>query len=133
MKALVQKLLGRDKRAAVLITSSMAAKIVFAGAQSYSATKAMVSNFGESIHYELKSNVDVTVWEPGMVHSHIHLEQPPGWLTLETSKAVSDALACLGKDRNTRASLLFKFSPLAPTWMQAPGFEKEVRQKRATL
>ena len=65
-----------------------------------------------------------------MVHSNIHLEEPPGFLTLKTRKAVSDALACLGKDRRTRGSLLFKFSPLPPTWMQASGFEKEMREKK---
>ena len=46
LKALVQKLLNRDKRTAVLITSSMANEMVMPGAQSYSATKAMTSNFG---------------------------------------------------------------------------------------
>ena len=126
-------MLGRDKRSAVLITSSIAAKCVFAGSQAYSATKSLISNFGESVHYELKKNVDVTVWEPGYVHSNIHVEAPPGFATLETPKAVSDILACLGKDRNTRGSLLFEFTPIFSTEIFATAFEKKMRQDHAKL
>ena len=46
MKALVNQQMARDKRSAVMITSSGAANLVMAGAQTYSATKAMVTNFG---------------------------------------------------------------------------------------
>ena len=129
MKALVQKLLDRDKRVAVLFTSSMAANLFMSGNSSYSSTKAMISNYGESIHYELKANIDVTVWEPGMVYSNIHLKKPPGLLTIETKKAVYDILNCLGKDRKTRGSLFFTLNPdLPPHWM-APGFAKSMREK----
>ena len=38
----------------------------------------MVSNFGESISYELKENVDVTVWEPGEIKTAIHLKDRGG-------------------------------------------------------
>ena len=92
LKALTKQLLDRSKRSAVLLTSSYAADVVFAGGASYSATKAMVSNFGEAVHYELKTNVDVTVWEPGMVHSNIHIKDPPNAMTMKTDKAVSDIL-----------------------------------------
>ena len=74
LKALVQKLLDRDKRVAVLFTSSMASETLMSGMSNYSATKAMISNYGESVHYELNSNIDVTVWEPGYVYSNIHIK-----------------------------------------------------------
>ena len=119
----------RDQRSAVLFTSSMAAEMVFAGAAGYSATKAMISNFGESLNYELKQNVDVTVWEAGSIYSNIHLEEPPSAVTIETSKSVTDILACLGKDRKTRGSLFFSLYPLVPNWMTAPGIEKDLRGK----
>ena len=80
----------RDKRSAVLITSSAAANMVFAGAQTYSATKAMVSNFGQSIHYELKANVDVTVWDLGETNTSIHLKQKASAKTPKA--AVADVL-----------------------------------------
>ena len=105
-KVLAKKLMERDQRCAVLITSSMAAYLVKG---TYSATKVAVSNFGESIHYELKQNADVLVWEPGYVHSNIHTKAPPGLLTMSTKKAVSDALDKLGKNRKTLGSLLFYF------------------------
>ena len=47
------------------------------------ATKSMISNYGESVHYELKSNIDVTVWEPLCVSTSIHVEAPPGLATLD--------------------------------------------------
>ena len=54
VKALVNKLLNRDKRAAILFTSSAVARYLFSGNISYGASSAMVTNFGESIYYELR-------------------------------------------------------------------------------
>ena len=116
MKALAKQQMERNKRSAVLFTSSMSAHMVFAGNASYSATKAMVSNFGESVHYELKENVDVTVWEPGIIYSNLHLSDPPGFLTKTTESAVTDILTLLGKERKTMGSLFFSLTPLPPTW-----------------
>ena len=113
MKALVNKLMKRDQRCAVLITSSLAAGILLPGISSYSATKAAVSNFGESLYFELAKNVDVTVWEPGYVHSNIHLEEPPSLLTLSAENAVSDVLKDLGKKRTTKGSLTFEWLPVS--------------------
>ena len=129
LKALAKQQMDRDKRSAVLITSSTAAEMVFAGNASYSATKAMVSNFGESVHYELKQNVDVTVWEPGVVYSNFHLSKPPGIMTKTAKSAVSDVLTLLGKERKTRGSLFFSFTPVPPTWMTAPGMARDMRKK----
>ena len=72
---------------------------------SYSATKALVSNLGMSLYYELKSNIDVTTWEPGFVESNIHVKPPPASITLKTPKAVSDILKRLGKEMKTGGSL----------------------------
>ena len=85
------------------------------------------------MHYELKSNIDVTVWEPGYVKSNIHIEgdEAPKAFTLETDKAVADALACLGKDRKTRASLSFIFSPTMPAWVLGPAGAKLERDRYA--
>ena len=119
-KALASTMLARDKRCALLITSSVAARAIFPCNASYSATKCMVSKWGECLHYEMKSNVDVTVWEPGFVESNIHLEKPPAGLTVKTDKAVSDILRYLGKTRKTEASLTFLLSPfkcIKPAWI----------------
>ena len=86
----------------------MASNMVFSGACTYSATKIMLSNFGEAVHYELKSNVDVTVWDAGHVATNIHMDPPPRLVTLSAKKAVSDILRQLGKERRTRGSVIFK-------------------------
>ena len=129
LKALVQKLLDRDKRVAVLFTSSMASEMLMSGMSSYSATKAMISNYAESVHYELKSNIDVTVWEPGYVYSNIHLKSPPNNMTLPADKAVHDVLCCLGKDRKTRGSLYFTLSPSIPVEWIAISSAKQARDR----
>ena len=129
LKALSNQLLERDKRCAVLITSSLAAYMHFAGCSNYSATKVMVSSFGESSYYELEQNVDVTVWEPGMIYSNIHLKKPPSAITVETDKSVTDILRELGKERKTSGSLSFKLSPNPWNRLIAPGMAKAIRQK----
>jgi len=129
MKALAKQQMSRDKRSAVLFTSSTAAHMIFAGNASYSATKAMVSNFGESVYYELRENVDVTVWEPGVIESNFHLARTPGFLTKTGESAVSDILTLLGKERKTYGSLLFSLMPLPPTWFSGPREAKSMREK----
>ena len=70
----------------------MCSEMVLGGNASYSATKVMVSNFGESVYYELQANVDVTAWDPGFIYSNIHLNPPPSLMTKSTKSAVSDIL-----------------------------------------
>lgn len=84
LKALTGKLLSRDKRCAVLITSSIAAHSRMAGVAAYPATKAAVSNFGEAIHYDLQKNVDVTVWEPGFIKTKMPGASTPSSMMLTT-------------------------------------------------
>ena len=84
LKALTDKLLSRDKRCAILITSSISASIQMPGIAAYPATKAAVSNFGEAIHYDLQKNVDVTVWEPGFIKTKILVSPTPSSMMLTT-------------------------------------------------
>ena len=107
---MANQLLARDKRCGIIFTSSVAAYAVAPGFASYSATKHAISNFGEGLYFELKKNVDVTVWEPGYVESNIHLESPPGFMTLTAKKAVGDAFNKFGA-RKTYGSLTFAMMP----------------------
>ena len=84
----------------------------------YSATKICLSNLGESVYFELRQNVDCLVWEPGFVHSNLHLGKPPSG-TIATDIAVSGALSQLGKERKTFGSLYFEFYYLL-LWMVSP-------------
>ena len=133
MKALVNKLMNRDQRCAVLITSSLAAGTLMPGITSYCATKAAISNFGESLNFELSKNVDVTVWEPGYVHSNIHLEKPPSLLTLSAEDAVADVLKDLGKKRTTKGSLVFEWLPVSKSEMFAKQLLGDITSKRDKL
>ena len=110
LQAIAGQLLARDQRCGVLFTSSIAAHTVAPSFASYAATKHAISCFGEAMHFELKKNVDVTVWEPGYVESNIHLEKPPGPLTLTAKKAVGDMLTKFGV-RKTYGSLTFAMMP----------------------
>ena len=83
------------------------------GFASYAATKHAVSCFGEAMFFELKRNIDVTVWEPGYIESNIHLETPPGFLTLTAKDAVNDIFNKFGI-RKTYGSLTFAFMPNLP-------------------
>ena len=64
-KALVNRLIQREKRSGVVIVSSGLSKLEMPGIASYCATKAMVTAFGTGIHYELKEKLDVLVWNAG--------------------------------------------------------------------
>ena len=110
LQAMAGKLLARDQRCGVLFTSSVAAHTVAPTFASYAATKHAISCFGEAMHFELKKNVDVTVWEPGYVESNIHLEKPPGFMTLTAKQAVGDMLSKFGV-RKTYGSLMFAMMP----------------------
>jgi len=112
LKALADKLLNREKRCAVLLTSSISAAFPMAGLAAYPATKAAVSNFGEAIHFELQKNVDVTVWEPGFIDTKLLANAPKSSLKLGCEQAVGDILCSLGKVRNTKGSFLYDMYPL---------------------
>ena len=94
LKALTKKMLDREKRCGVLVTSSQASDVIMAGSASYSSSKALVSNFCEAVHFELKKNVDVTVWTPGSVSSNIHvIIGESSFYTVGTTRAVAAALS----------------------------------------
>lgn len=70
-KAILPDLLSRESRSCILFTGSLIANRVFPGVASYAATKSMVNNFAQALHFEVKNKVDVTVWEPGPCETNI--------------------------------------------------------------
>ena len=63
------------------------------GIATYSATKAMVSNFSEALHFEVRDKIDVTCWEAGPCYTNLgNGEHPPAAITMTAKKAVSDVL-----------------------------------------
>ena len=76
-----------------MFVGSLIAGRVAPGVASYSATKSMISNFAQALHFEVKSKVDVTVWEPGPCETNIRPgETTPALVTHTAKTAVKHAL-----------------------------------------
>lgn len=73
-KALLPQMMRRQQRSGLLITSSIASYTSIPTNAAYSASKAMVSNFAEALHYEVKDKIDVVGWEAGGVRTKIFSE-----------------------------------------------------------
>ena len=65
------------------------------GIGAYCATKALVSNFAEGLHFEVRHKIDVTCWEPGACSTNLLTgeNKPPGAITMTPKKAVTGALS----------------------------------------
>ena len=70
-KAMLTMMLAREKRSAIIITSSVMSYIGLAASSTYAATKAMERLFGEALHYELKPKIDVITFTPGYVDTKL--------------------------------------------------------------
>jgi len=66
-KIFLEMMMKREQKSAMVFVSSIASRMVFPGWASYSATKAFVTNLGNSVYYEVKDKVDVLVWTPGVI------------------------------------------------------------------
>jgi short-subunit dehydrogenase len=73
IKALLERQIKREKRSAIMITSSGISHMPgLPGIQSYCCTKKCVSVFGESLFYELKDhNIDVLAWNAGGIDTNM--------------------------------------------------------------
>jgi short-subunit dehydrogenase len=113
-KVLMERQVQRGQRSALIVTGSIMGKMYNMGGASYSATKAFVSNFFESVHYEVVDKVDVMVWAPGGVATKIFedtlgkekaAELAKVDLTMvSTERAVTAMLKDLGKTRYTNGA-----------------------------
>lgn len=72
-KALLERQLARKHRSAIMITSSGISYMPgLPGIQSYVCTKKCVSNFGVTLHNELKEmGIDVLVWNAGSIDTNM--------------------------------------------------------------
>ena len=107
IKALLPKQMQREQKSSILVVSSLIAYIAMPGVASYSATKAMVSNFTEALSFEVREKIDVTCWEPGPCDTNIFPNGESPAIKLTPRKAVSDVLCQLGKTRLTMGSYIF--------------------------
>lgn len=107
-KAFLTPLMKRDQRSTIVVTSSGLANISMPGLASYCATKAMVSNFGQALHFEVRHKIDFTVWEPGPCFTNLGQgEHPPKAITLTSEKAVDGIMRQMGRARITVGNYFF--------------------------
>ena len=102
------------------------------GIASYDATKALVSNFMEALHFEVREKIDVTVWEPGPCFTRIGGdEQPPKAITLTAEKAVRNVLCQVGRSRKTTGSYFFNLlgGTMPPVWIAGNKMADAARKK----
>lgn len=76
-KALLPKLVARNGRSAIIVTSSGLAGMPMPSVLCYSSTKACVSNFFTGLSYEVRDTVDVMVWEAGATNTNFVKDRPP--------------------------------------------------------
>ena len=129
-KALLPKLMERQERSLILTVSSGLANVSMPGIASYSATKALVSNFMEAFSFEVREKIDVTVWEAGPCYTNLgNGEQPPAAITMKSDKAVRDVLCQAGRARNTFGSYFFYCLVMPPVWLLGNSIADASRKK----
>ena len=95
-KVLIQQMLARNKRSAIMITTSMAAHRPLAGVTTYCATKSMASFLAQGLSYELEGKIDCMSWQPGHVSTKMVNYKDAKGSCVTASQAVEDALRDLG-------------------------------------
>lgn len=71
LKAMIEPLLNRSGRSAVVITSSISAALPLPTIAMYGASKVFEKYLAEAINYEERNNLDVISYEPGYVCSNL--------------------------------------------------------------
>ena len=93
-------MLAREKRSAVIVTSSGFGMLPVAGTAVYAASKAYASRFTQALAYELSDKIDFVDWPCGEVKTNLYGEMSqknPRGMTPE--QAVTPLLKQIGHDR----------------------------------
>ncbi len=97
-------MLKRDKRSALIITSSFLAQKPTPGLVSYSSTKAAVTFFAEALSYEVDDKIDVMGWDCGSVVTKANCFQEGG-INMSPKQAVDGCFRDIGYERKTWGAL----------------------------
>ena len=99
-RAILPRMLKRDKKSGIIFTSSVAAKVTLPCLSTYAATKAFNDHFGQSLAYELVDQVDVLSFLPNAVATNMN-RNSPSFSTLTPAEAAQGALDALGREIET--------------------------------
>jgi short-subunit dehydrogenase len=104
-KTLLPKLLLREKRSAILITSSAFGTFVCPGISAYNASKAFVTYLGQGLNFELREKIDVLSYEAGRVGTKLIGQKPKGTI-ITVENAVKSSLRDLGYESRTNGAFI---------------------------
>jgi short-subunit dehydrogenase len=68
-KVMIDKLLARKEKSAMIVTASVAGLRSMAGNTIYGCTKTFATFLGEGLSFEYKGKIDFLAWQPGYVHT----------------------------------------------------------------
>ena len=125
VKVLLKQMLAREKRCAIVTTSSGLRLIPCPGAVAYSASKQFASWFTLALDYELKltkRKVDVLNWDCGRTRT----KMTGGEGMISADEAAASMLTHLGKARTTHGHLKHETSMFSrkfyPEWLSTKIF-----------
>ena len=95
-KQLSERLEKKGQKAAMILTSSIAAGMAIPGNLTYSATKTFATYIGEGLYYELQDKVDVISFRPGNVDTNMNPKGNKGGDYISPAHSASYCLRDLG-------------------------------------
>ena len=102
IKTLLDQIVKREKRSAIIVVSSSAARRPIAGMTLYCATKTFASFIARGLSFELKDKCDVLAWQPAAIKTKMtdafKPDQEVGGALISVKTAVNDLFKQLGKE-----------------------------------
>lgn len=135
-KVLVDQMIARDHKGAIVVTSSIASYRVLPGMTNYSASKSFASFLAQGLNYELgDKKIDVLDWKPGEVETKMIGGKKAAGLCVTTDVAVKGMLRHLGKETwtngcTTHAMHMGILSPTLISMIQGSIFADMQSRKR---
>lgn len=118
IKALLNSILKRNARTAIVITSSGLGSAPMPGILAYSCSKSFSSFLGEGLNWELKDKVDVLSWQCGEVSTKLLGKSRKGFTVITTEKASKACLKSIGSRSLTYGPAVHEFQMMiTPSWV----------------
>jgi short-subunit dehydrogenase len=117
IKALLDKILARPIKSAIVVTSSSLAKAPIPGFLAYSCTKTFSSFLAEGLNYELEDKVDVLSFQCGQVRTKLLKGYDKSLFVSTPQYATRACLKDLGSKSMTYGPALNEIQMAGPVWL----------------